>query len=102
MAATGGRVLGKEGAEGFYGLAVRGPVALGIAVKIADGGERCRDGVVLDVLRQLGSLSGAELAELADLYRPPVLNAPRAPRSARSSPRWSWRKCPGERNCGRS
>ena len=75
MEATGGRVLGKEGAEGFYSLAVRGPVALGIAVKIADGGERCRDGVVLDVLRQLGSLSGSELSELHDFHSPPVLNA---------------------------
>jgi L-asparaginase II len=74
MEATGGRVLGKEGAEGFYGLAVRGPVALGIAVKIADGGERCRDGVVLDVLRQLGSLSGAEFAALAGFYRRPLHN----------------------------
>ncbi len=54
IAATGGRVVGKEGAEGFYGIAVRGPVALGVALKIADGGERCRDGVVLDLLRQLG------------------------------------------------
>lgn len=74
IAATGGRVVGKEGAEGFYALAVRGPVALGIALKIADGGERCRDGVVLDLLRQLGALSGAELAELADFYAPPLYN----------------------------
>jgi L-asparaginase II len=74
MNATGGRVLAKEGAEGFYGLAVRGPVALGVAVKIADGGERCRDGVVLDVLRQLGSLSAAEFAELADLHSPSLYN----------------------------
>ncbi|HEX3555147.1 MAG TPA: asparaginase [Thermoanaerobaculia bacterium] len=74
MAATGGRVLGKEGAEGLYGLAVRGPVALGVAIKIADGGERCRDGVVLDVLRQLGSLAGAELAELEDLHHPVLHN----------------------------
>ncbi|HVR97023.1 MAG TPA: asparaginase [Thermoanaerobaculia bacterium] len=74
MEVTGGRVLGKEGAEGFYGLAVRGPVALGIAVKIADGGERSRDGVVLDVLRQLGSLSGAEFDELAAFHRPPLHN----------------------------
>jgi L-asparaginase II len=74
IAATGGRVVGKEGAEGFYTLAVRGPVALGIALKIADGGERCRDGVVLDVLRQVGSLSGTELAELADFYAPPLYN----------------------------
>jgi L-asparaginase II len=74
IAATRGRVVGKEGAEGFYSLAVRGPVALGIALKIADGGERCRDGVVLDLLRQLGSLAGAELAELSDLYRPALVN----------------------------
>jgi L-asparaginase II len=79
MRVTGGRILAKEGAEGFYGLAVRGPVALGVAIKIADGGERARDGVVLDVLRQLGSLSGAELAELADLYRPVVFNRRRLP-----------------------
>jgi L-asparaginase II len=74
MAAAGGRVLGKEGAEGFYGLAVRGPVALGIALKIADGGERCRDGVVLDLLRRMGSLSNEEFQDLADLYRPTLTN----------------------------
>jgi L-asparaginase II len=74
IAATGGRVVGKEGAEGFYAAAVRGPVALGVALKIADGGERCRDGVVLDVLLQLGSLSGAELSELGESYEPPLHN----------------------------
>jgi len=74
MAATGGRVVGKEGAEGVYGLAVRGPVALGAVLKIADGGERCRDGVVIDLLRQLGSLAAAELADLADLRVPPLYN----------------------------
>ncbi len=74
MAATGGRVLGKEGAEGFYGLAIRGPVALGVALKIADGGERCRDGVVLTLLRQLGSLSAEELRELASFHRPELRN----------------------------
>jgi L-asparaginase II len=74
MEATRGRVLGKEGAEGFYGVAVRGPVALGIAIKVADGGERCRDGVVLDVLRQTGSLSGDEATALAEFQRTPLLN----------------------------
>jgi L-asparaginase II len=74
MEVTGGRVLGKEGAEGFYAAAVRGPVALGIAVKIADGGERCRDGVVLDLLRQMGSLSGEEFASLREHYRPILRN----------------------------
>ena len=71
IAATGGRVIGKEGAEGFYAVAVRGPAALGIALKVADGGERCRDGVVLDLLRATGSLSGDELERLAE-HRAPV------------------------------
>ncbi|HEX5759481.1 MAG TPA: asparaginase, partial [Thermoanaerobaculia bacterium] len=75
MEAAGGRIVAKEGAEGFYALAVRGPVAFGIALKVADGGERCRDGVVLDVLRQMGSLSGEELAELAPFYRPQLANS---------------------------
>lgn len=74
MEVTGGRILAKEGAEAFYSIAVRGPVALGIAIKIADGGERARDGIVLEVLRQLGSLSGEELGRLADLYRPALRN----------------------------
>lgn len=74
MQVTGGRVLGKEGAEGFYALAVRGPVALGVALKVADGGERARPGVVIEVLRQLGVLSGEEIAELAPFYGKTLLN----------------------------
>lgn len=58
MRETGGRILGKEGAEGVYGLAIRGPVALGVLLKIADGGERARDAVVLELLAQLGAVSG--------------------------------------------
>jgi L-asparaginase II len=63
-------VIGKEGAEGVYAVAVRGPVALGVAVKIADGADRARDGVVLDLLRLLGALSRHEADELADLRAP--------------------------------
>ena len=74
MEVTGGRVLAKEGADGFYAAAVRGPVALGLALKIADGSEACRDGVVLEVLRQLGSLSKEELGELDDFYHRPIRN----------------------------
>lgn len=73
-AATGGRLIGKEGAEGVYGVAIRGPVALGLAVKLADGGERARDTVVLELLGQLGALSGAEQAALASFYRPALRN----------------------------
>lgn len=74
IAATGGRVIGKEGAEGYYAVAVRGPVALGMVLKVADGGERCRDGVVLELLRATGSLSGAEFAELEGFYEPELRN----------------------------
>lgn len=74
MEVTGGRVLGKEGAEGVYAVAVRGPVAFGMVVKIADGGDRARPGVVLDLLRQLGSLSREELDALETFHRPQLLN----------------------------
>ncbi len=62
--ATGGRLIAKEGAEGAFGVAVRGPVALGLVLKVADGSERIRDIVVVDILRQLGCLSAAELEQL--------------------------------------
>jgi L-asparaginase II len=74
MEASGGRILGKEGAQGYYSAAVRGPVALGVAVKVADGDLRCRDGVVIDVLRQLGALSAAEFEELEPFHRVPITN----------------------------
>ncbi len=74
MEVTGGRVLGKEGAAGFYAAAVRGPAALGLALKIADGSESCRDGVVLDLLRQVGALSGDELSRLSGFHRRSLRN----------------------------
>jgi L-asparaginase II len=72
--ATGGRLIGKEGAEGFYGVAIRGPAALGVAVKVIDGSESCRDGVVLEVLRQAGCLSKAEFEKLGSFYRKDLVN----------------------------
>ena len=72
--ATGGRIIGKEGAQGFYAAAVRGPVALGLAIKIADGSESCRDGVVIEVLRQAGCLSRSEFEALAPFYRTEIRN----------------------------
>jgi len=74
MQVTGGRILGKEGAEGFYAVAVRGPAALGVALKVADGGERARPGVVLEALRQLGSLAAAEMDSLDDFYAQELIN----------------------------
>ena len=74
MEVTGGRVLAKEGADGFYAAGVRGPAAMGLTLKIADGSETCRDGVVLETLRQLGSLSADELEQLAEFYHHPIRN----------------------------
>ena len=83
----GGELLGKEGAEGFYGMALfpslgkrgsrpelfdSGP--LGIAIKIADGSmARARDPVIIEILRQLGiDLSDKE--RLEPFARPIVKN----------------------------
>lgn len=71
---TGGRLIGKEGAEGFYGVVVRGPVALGIAVKIIDGTEKCRDAVVVELLRQAGCLSQAEYRDLTEFHQTKLEN----------------------------
>jgi len=57
----------KMGAEAFYGMALqdtpRGP--LGVAFKIADGGERARPHVALAVLEALGVPVTAEMRTLA-------------------------------------
>ncbi len=74
MRATGGRIVSKAGAEAFQGMGLMpgalaaGSPALGIAMKISDGDDRkkARTAVALEVLRQLGALSAAELAALAD------------------------------------
>jgi L-asparaginase II len=73
-AATGGRVVGKEGAEGVYALAVRAPRPFGIALKIADGAERCRDLIVLELLTRLEVLSADERLALADFDQQVVRN----------------------------
>ena len=72
--ATCGRVLGKEGAEALYAIAIRGPHPLGAAFKIVDGGDRARDTIALELLGQLGALSGDEQRGLAPYYRPLLRN----------------------------
>jgi L-asparaginase II len=68
----GGRLVGKEGADGLYAVAVApgaaGPLGrgreIGIAVKIQDGSDRGRATVVVEVLRRLGIVRGAGLRRL--------------------------------------
>ncbi|HPH94557.1 MAG TPA: asparaginase [Anaerolineaceae bacterium] len=83
MAALSGRVTAKGGAEGFQGMAIMpgalgaGSPGLGVAIKISDGDLKGRaiPAVALEVLRQLGVLSEADLQALADFGpRKPVLN----------------------------
>ena len=58
------KILSKAGAEGCHGVALLEP-GWAVAVKIEDGGVRAAPVVVLEVLRQLGALSDAQMEELA-------------------------------------
>jgi len=66
MQAFHGELVSKEGAEGVYAIGVPPALAralgeegsVGIALKIDDGGERGRDAVTIETLRQLGLAAG--------------------------------------------
>jgi L-asparaginase II len=55
-----GKLVGKLGAEGCYGVGVK-EEGLGLALKFEDGGIRGIPAVILSVLRELGVLSPEEL-----------------------------------------
>jgi len=83
MQAARGQIIAKGGAEGYQGLgllpgALRpGSPALGIAFKISDGDPRgrARSGVALEILRQLGALTPAQMQALSQFGpQVPVLN----------------------------
>lgn len=72
MQTAPGRLVSKGGADAFQGIGLMpdalgpGSPAIGIAMKIADGDDRhlVRTAVALEVLRQLGVLSAAEMQAL--------------------------------------
>jgi L-asparaginase II len=67
MRAVPGRLVSKGGAEGYHGMGLIRPdgSAWGVAIKIADGdGKRGGHPVIIEVLRQLGVLDDAALAQL--------------------------------------
>lgn len=82
MQTARGCLLSKGGAEGVQALAIapgvlgKGSPGLGIMVKIADGDPSQRAGarVVIEVLRQLGAIGDAEIAELEALWPRTVCN----------------------------
>ncbi|MVO99248.1 asparaginase [Paenibacillus lutrae] len=71
--ATGGRIIGKMGAEGLFALTVP-EESLGLVLKIEDGAQRALYCAVLEALNQLGLLRPSELKALAAFREPKVTN----------------------------
>ncbi len=75
MAATGGKIVSKGGAEGYQAIGIKPGVlapnspGIGITIKISDGdlNGRARPIVTLAILSQLGALTSSEAEALADL-----------------------------------
>ncbi|TLS38622.1 asparaginase [Pseudalkalibacillus caeni] len=73
MKVADGRLFGKAGAESVYCIGDR-ETGIGIAIKVEDGSGRAMYPVALEVLKQLGLLSGSQLVELEDHYKPKIKN----------------------------
>jgi L-asparaginase II len=71
---TKGSVLAKSGAEGVL-IAALPEQGLGIAVKIADGGNRARSVALLAILDYLGALTEAEKDQLQAHIAPTIVNS---------------------------
>ncbi len=90
MQVAGGAILCKRGAEGYCGLSLlpgalgKNSPGLGVAIKISDGdlgrrtdvppGNRAATRVTLKALQDLGALTAAQQAELAEFGPQPVTN----------------------------
>jgi L-asparaginase II len=64
---TKGRIIGKMGAEGIYGVTIP-TSSMGIVVKIEDGAERALYPTVIETLKQLYLLNESELIQLTDFH----------------------------------
>ena len=64
-------VLSKGGAEALHCAALLEP-GIGVAVKIADGGNRAGGPALIRTLRLLGAISDRQLEDLGTVARPPV------------------------------
>jgi L-asparaginase II len=74
IAATGGRIIGKIGAEGVHGDALLRQ-GLGLALKVVDGERRAVAPATLALLLELGALERHERAALAAFASADVRNA---------------------------
>ncbi len=73
MQMGGKQWLSKVGAEAVHTLGIKSK-GYGIAIKIADGGQRARSVVTIEVLRQLGLLPELAHSPLAEFARPEIRN----------------------------
>jgi L-asparaginase II len=71
--ATEGRIIGKLGAEGVYGMTIPGE-GIGIALKVQDGGIRGGDAAAVRVLDLMGALNPSEKEALEPFRNAPVQN----------------------------
>jgi len=78
MAATGGAIASKVGAEGVAGIAAI-TAGQGLALKVVDGAARARPPATLAALEVIDALPAAALAELAAFARPIVYTRKGAP-----------------------
>ena len=70
---TGGRIVGKSGAEGVHGAGARDG-GFGIALKVIDGGARAVAPATMRLLAELGAIGGSERAALESFERPLLRN----------------------------
>jgi L-asparaginase II len=66
---TRGRVFGKVGAEGFYGVFCP-TAAFGLAVHVDDGSQTAAERMVVNLLRHLGMLTDEEAVALGSVADP--------------------------------
>jgi L-asparaginase II len=78
VAATEGRVVLKEGAEGFV-IGFVPELGLGLAVKMLDGAARGKMGVFATLLGRLGVLTPDRAAALAESAEAPILDSNNRP-----------------------
>lgn len=73
ISASGGKIIGKGGAEGVHGDALL-ESGFGLALKVIDGSRRAVPPAVLALLYELDVLDERERAALGTFARPPVFN----------------------------
>jgi len=73
LAVTGGHIVGKAGAEGVHADAISRE-ALGLVVKVVDGGKRAVPPATIALLDELGAFTPGEAEALAQFARPVVRN----------------------------